>query len=300
MPSFMINMHAVAWMMITGFLAVSINTVARGLSADFHPFQLVFFYNILGLLAYLPALIRGHISLKTERSGLYWMRAVLEFVGFTLLFWAVTRMPLPNHTALSFTSPLFGSILAILFLREPNSLHRWIALALGAIGVLIVTQPWEQSFHISWLVVILAAFTFGCCGICIKKLTATEPSGRVAFYMLALTSIVALPFAISVWKTPSLEHLPVLLLLGIMVASVQYTVSQAYSRADVTMLVPFFFFNLVWSSLYGYFIFGEMVQTATLVGGVVIVCSTFYAAYQARKRTEHTNIRATEQAAAGN
>lgn len=300
MPQFIVNLHAVVWIVLTGFLAVSINTLARLLSDDFHYFQLVFFYNALGLLVYMPALFRGHLSLKTKRYPLYWFRAILEFAGFSLLFYAVTLMPLPTHTALSFTSPLFGSILAIMFLREPNSLHRWLAVGMGLVGVLIITEPWQGAFHLNWLLVLLAAFSFACCGICIKKLTSTEPSARVAFYMLALTAIVAFPFALENWRMPSWEHLPYLALLGVLVASVQYTVSQAYSRADVTTIVPFFFLNLVWSSIYAFFLFDEFIKPETLVGGAIIIGGTFYAAYQARRKVENINIRATEQAAAGN
>ncbi len=277
------NLEAIAWMILTGFVAVSINVIARYLSSDFHPFQLVFFYNAVGLMIYMPFVLRSHITVKTARLRLYSLRAVMEFIGFSLVFYGLTLMPLPVHTALGFTSPLFGTIAAVMFLKEENNPHRWLALIAGFAGVLIVTRPWTTDFGMSGGIMLVAALCFSVCMVCIKKLTATEPSGRVAFYMMALTAIISLPFAVSVWKWPSLHHLPYIMLMGALVAVVQFTVSQAFSKAHVSVVAPFFFLNLVWSSIYAYYIFDEVVQAWTIVGGGVILKATLYAIHHARK-----------------
>ena len=289
------NVQGIAWMILTGFLAVSIYTLVRHLSSDFHAFQLVFFYNALALLFYIPALLRRKIALRTERDYLYVLRATLEFVAFSLSFYALTRMPLPMHTSLSFTSPLFGSIAAVIFLKEPNNIHRWLALAIGFAGVLVVTRPGYDGFNDAAWLILLAAACFSVCGVCIKKLTHTEPSPRIAFFMVLMTAIIALPFAVSVWVMPHIHHLPWLLLLGLLVATVQYTVSQAFSKADMTIILPFFFLNLLWSSLYAYLFFDEIVSEWTVLGGAIILNGALYAAHTVRK----TNMRATTMATVG-
>jgi len=289
------NLQGIAWMVLTGFLIVSIYTIVRYLSPDFHPFQLVFFYDSIGLAMYLPFILRKHLNVKTERTRLYLLRAVLEFCGFSLSFYGLRLLPLPVHTALSFTSPLFGAIAAVILLREPNHSHRWIALLMGFAGVLVITRPGLTDFAGGGIVMVGAATCFSICMICIKKLTRTEPSARIAFYMLGFTSLISLPFAVSVWQWPELRHLPYLLLLGILVAMVQFSVSQAFSKTHVTVVTPFFYINLLWSSMYAYLVFNEVVSVWTLAGGAIILMATFYATHHARRIAKNplTQIHAT-------
>lgn len=277
------NLHAIGWMALAGLLIVSIYTVVRLLSADFHPFQLVFFYNALGLLVYLPFAWRRSFSVRTERMGLYALRATLEFAAFSVSFYALTFLPLPAHTALGFTSPLLGSLAAVLLLREPNCKHRWLALIVGFAGVLIVARPGFTDFGARGLIMLGSSACFALCMVIIKRLTQTEPSARIAFYMLGLTALIALPFALNVWRAPEMRHLPYILLLGALVAAVQYAVSQAFARADVTVVAPVFFLNLIWSSLVAYLVFEEVVDVWTILGGALIIKATAYAAHRARK-----------------
>lgn len=289
---------AMLWMMLTGFLSVSIYTLARKLGGHFHPTQTVFFYNALGALCYVPFVFTKSLSIKTERFSLYFARSMLEFTAFSLSFAAITQMPFPIHATLEFTSPLFGSLLAVYVLKERNHIHRWVALACGFIGVLLVTRPWTAEFPVASLLVLFAAVLFAGCGMCIKKLTHTEPPARIAFYMLTLTALIALPFAIYHWKMPLPEHIPLLLLFGALVAAVQFTVARAFASAPVTLILPFFFLNLVWASLYAFFLFDEMISVWTVIGAVFIVGGAAYAAYFARE-CDRQIMKAAEQASLG-
>ena len=282
---------------------MSINTAARYLSIhfDMHAFQLVFFYNILGLLFFLPFALKSNCGLKPERNDIYWLRAALEFSAFSLVFAALAHMPLPVHTALSFTSPLFGSIAAILILREPNSIHRWLALIIGFVGVMMIADA-ESANHGGNLLNIIdhvnpytwymlaGAVIFALCGVCIKVLTRTEPNMRITFHMMLMTAIVAAPFAIWKWQPIPDAAWGVLLLLGALVAAVQYSVSQAFSKGDMTLILPFFFLNLLWSALFGWIFFEEMLQSHTVYGAAVIMGASIYAAYMAKKEERKCSI----------
>ncbi len=289
---------AMLWMMLTGFLSVSIYTLARKLGGYFHPTQTVFFYNLLGACCYLPWIVTGHLHLKTAQTKLFGLRALLEFSAFSLSFTAITQMPFPVHATLEFTSPLFGSLLAVFVLKERNHVRRWIALLCGFVGVLIVTRPWTSEFPVASLYVLAAAMLFAGCGMCIKKLTETEPSSRIAFYMLSLTALCASPFALHFWKMPLPEHVPLLVMFGVLVAAVQFTVARAFASAPVTLILPFFFLNLLWASLYAFFLFGEMVSVWTILGGLFIVGGAAYAAIHARE-CDRQLMKAAEQASLG-
>ncbi len=282
------NLQAIAWMLLTGFLTISIITLAKFLSApphSFHAFQVVFFYNALALILFIPLLFRQNFSLSTTRKPLYFTRAVLEFSAFSLTFYGVTHLDLPVHTAISFIAPLMGSVTAVLILKERNYLYRWLALLMGFTGVLIVSRPWQADFDMLPVLAMLgAALCFAFCDVCIKRLTKTEPSPRIAFYMVSMTAAIALPFALWKWKSPELSQVPWLLLLGLMVACVQFAVSKAFSKGDVTLILPFFFFNIVWSSLYAFFLFNEAIDQPTMIGATVIIAATLYAAFEARRK----------------
>lgn len=297
------NLQAIAWMLLTGFLTITIITLGKFLSEpphSFHAVQVVFFYNALALAFFLPMWLKHKFTLATTRWSLYWTRAALEFTAFTLTFYGVTHLPLPAHTAISFIAPLMGSITAVLILKEKNYFYRWFALILGFTGVLIVSRPWREGFEMLPVFAMLgAALCFAFCDVCIKRLTRTEPSPRIAFYMVSMTATIALvailavslasdlfPEAVTfdVWMTPRAEHVPWLLLLGLMVAGVQYAVSKAFSKGDVTLILPFFFFNIVWSSLYAYFLFSEEIDRNTILGATVIIGATLYAAFEARRK----------------
>lgn len=295
------NIDAIYWILLTGFLAMGINTAARYLSIHFelHAFQLVFFYNILGLVFFLPFALKSKVGFKTTRKELYWLRAALEFSAFSLVFAALAYLPLPVHTALSFTSPLFGSIAAVLILKEPNSIHRWLALLVGFVGVLLIATSegeGDNGFlymlsHINiytWYM-LAGAVIFALCGVCIKKLTTTEPNMRITFNMLLMTAIIAAPFAVWKWAPIPNEAWGILLLLGILVAGVQYAVAQAFSKGDLTLLLPFFFLNLLWSALFGWLFFDEMLEPHTFVGAAIIMSASIYAAYMAKRegKTSH-------------
>lgn len=282
------NLQAIAWMLVTGFLTISIITLGKFLSEpphSFHAFQVVFFYNALALVFFVPIFLHKRISLRTTRYSLYGARAVLEFLAFSLTFFGVTHLMLPVHTAISFIAPLMGSVTAVLILRERNYLYRWLALFMGFSGVLMVSRPWQADFEMLPVLAMLgAALCFAFCDVCIKRLTKTEPAPRIAFYMVSMTAAIALPFALTVWKMPEQAHIPWLLLLGLMVAGVQFAVSKAFSKGDVTLILPFFFFNIVWSSLYAYFLFGEKIDQPTMIGASIIISATLYAAFMARKK----------------
>ncbi|MFO1241717.1 MAG: DMT family transporter [Rickettsiales bacterium] len=282
--------HAIFWMLMTGFLAVSINMLARTLGTEFHPFQIVFFYNAFGLIFLTPVVIYKRTELKTDKMRLFTTRSILEFTAFSVAFYAVGKLPFPTFTALSFTSPLFASIFAIFILKEDNTVHRWIALLIGFIGVLIMTKPGSDTFQYMTMLVLAAACCFALCSVTIKKLTRTEPPMRVAFYMVFLTACISAPFAVYYWQPIPLALWPKLALMGMLVASVQYTVSRALSMGEVTAILPVTYVNLLWSSIYAYILFNETITLIVILGGGLIVAAAFYAAKFGHRKTPISDV----------
>ncbi len=295
--------QAIGWMLITSFTAKSIEAVAKHLSTDFTAPQIVLFYNSCALLFMLPWLMRRRIRKPRKVEWkLFTLRAFLEFSAFTLLFAAIgSGVPLPVVTTLEFSSPLLGTALAVLIFKERSDLHTWLALAIGFIGVLVVIRPGAASFEMTSLLVMAATFFFAGCSMTIKALSRTQRPSHIAFFMLWMTAIIALPFSIFgwdmqtqslaiVWHTPALHQVPWLLVLGALVYVVQFAVGKAFSKADLTVVLPIFFTGIIWSSGYGYFIFDETLDAMTFIGAAFIIAATMYSTWRAEKRHRTTHI----------
>jgi len=270
--------QAILWMLLANFLTVSVNTIAKSFGADFSAFQMVFFYNLFGLLWLLPFIKREDCHVRSPRNKLFFLRSVLEFAGFASVFFALEYIPLPTQASLGFTSPIFSAILAIWLLKEQNSLARWISLVVGFAGVLVVTQPWNNNIDSHAWMVIFSSLCFAGCGICIRKLASSEKPLRITFYMLVITSIISLPFALLDWHPLHLSQIPLLLLMGAMVTGAQTAVSLALHKGEVTLVLPFTFAGLIWASLYGWLIFGQTVGVWTYVGAAMILSASIYVA----------------------
>ena len=266
-------------MIIVGVFSVIITVIGKTLGETFHPFQIMFFYCSMGALVLLPsAVIHYGCNKSALPTGIRWryhlMRTGLEFAGFSLVFYSLIQLPLPMQTALAYTVPLFASLFAVLFVGEVITRKIAISLLLGMVGVCIIHNPFtaELTSNITLGIgaVILSSAMFGICGSLIKLSSATTPPLLIAMIMLTFTTIVATPFALSVWTAPTAEHLPWLIAFGGCTALVQYSVGRALKLGMITKLMPLTYLNLVWASLFAYFLFDELISERTIYGSLFI------------------------------
>ncbi len=270
------------WFVLTGALSVVINTLMRVLSESFgyHPFQLVFFYSAMGAGLYLPAFLRSPHLLHTKRVKLYATRAVLEVSAFSLVFLSLTLLPFAMFTTLTFTTPIIASFAAVYLLGEHMTPRKWIGLLMGFSGIIIVANPSSESTTLAVLLPVAASVCFAGCGVSIRKLAHSEPPARIAFITLSMMAVVSFPLALPFWQSPSVAHIPYLLILASLVAAVQFCVGQALQRVELSVAQPLLFLNLIWSIILGYLLFGEQVQLTTMLGACCIVAGVIYSVRQ--------------------
>jgi len=260
--------------------------IVRHLSDSFHTFQVVLCYNGFALACLLPWLLRGGTrTLKTDKLKLFSLRAILEFVSFSFSFYALSQIPLPTHTALLFVTPIFGTIIALVILKERPTLYSYVCIACGFVGVLIITRPGVEAFSVGILAALMAAVGFACCGNVIKLLTRTEPSIRIAFYMLSMSTVISLPFGLYHWNAPEPMQWLWLTVIGVLGFTQQLAVAKALSKVPYTTIIPLNFSQLVFVSIIAYVFFGEVIDQWTLAGAVLIIGGTLYNAYQSSRRS---------------
>ena len=253
--------------------------IVRGVAAEIHPFEIAFSTSLFSFTFYLPWLVRTRFrTLRTNKIGIHWMRALLNASAVSGWYIALTMTPLADAVALALTGPLMVTLGAVLFLGEPARVRRWIALGVGISGALLIIRPGFQAFSTGfWFVFIAISCTAGS-RLITKHLTQSESSASIGAWMALLQVPITLVLAVFFWSWPNPTQLAMMITIGLMVGGAHYTLTVAYKRAELGALEPFNFARLVIATLIGYFIFDENPDTMTWIGGAIIVVSTSYIA----------------------
>lgn len=257
------------------------------------PYQILLCYSAIATLCMLPWAIRqGRAGLATTRWKHYSLRALLEYGAYTMTLIALTYVgpnstfTLPMHTALNFITPLLATVATIVILKEKSSPHTWAALALGFIGVLVITRPGMIPANPGVLYVLGAALGFSCCGVVIKLLCSTESPKKIAFYLLLMTTVLAIPLGVRHWQQPTAEAWFWLILIGVISWAVQILVGKAISKVPYMVIIPLNFVQLVFSTMLSYFVYDRPAGVFTYLGAAIIVAGTIYNAYRNRVHAE--------------
>lgn len=255
--------------------------VVRHLSADLHPFEIVFFRNLFAFVVLLPWLLRvGWEPLKTRQIGGHALRAFLNLIAMLTHFYALAITPLAKVASLGFVSPLFATLFAVLFLHEKLRARRLAALFAGFLGALIIIRPGTEAMSLGALLVLISAAVWGLALIVIKRLSRTDSSFTIAAYAGLLITPFSLIPALFVWQWPEPATWGWLIAVGAIGAAMHMTGAQAFRLADATAVLPVDFTKLGWAAIIGYFFFGEVPELWVWVGGAVIFASTIYIAYR--------------------
>ncbi len=272
-------LRAVLLMLGSACLFALMAVVIRLASAQLHPFQITFFRSAFGALFALPLLyVHGWQLLRTPRLGFYVLRCVLGMGGMLAGFWAIVNLPLAEAVALSYSSPLFVTIGAVLFLGEIVRRRRWSAVLVGFIGVLVIVRPGSAAFSAASLVALLAASMSGAVTISIKWLTGSEPADRIVLLTSLLWVPLSLPAAMAVWQWPHADIWPWLVLSGALGTGGHYCWTRALRLADASLLAPFSYLQLLIVAALAWWIFGEDVDRYTAAGAAIIIGASLYIA----------------------
>ena len=256
----------------------------RHVTQSVHPFEAAFFRNLFGLLVLAPSFaVHGLRPLRTRRFGLHCARATLNVVAMLAFFYALSITPVVLVQALAFTSPLFTAVLAVLLLGERIRARRLTAIVIGFAGTLLIIRPGVQPLELGPALVLASAAVWGYVVILIKSLARTDSAVTITAYMVLLMSPMTLVCALFVWTWPTGGELAVLVGVGIAGTIAQMCMTQALRLADTTVVLPFDFTKLVWSAFFAWLLFGELIDSWTLLGALVIFAGGLYVAYRERQ-----------------
>jgi drug/metabolite transporter (DMT)-like permease len=276
----------IGYMVYVGVANTFMLSAVKHVSETLHPFEVSFFRCAFGFLLLLPVIWRagGLTVLATGRPGLHLLRGLLNAGGMLTFFLAISLVSLATASAISFSAPLFASLLAVIFLREKIGLHRSLALVVGFLGTIVILRPGGEVFGGGALLALGSSLLWAGAMIVIKRLTFTDSPLCITAWAAFSVGVFTLIPAIFFWRWPTLEEWGWLVLIGGLGNTVQYGFSKAFQLADATVVLPFDFLKLVWASIIGFLIFSEMPDIWTWVGGIIIFAASFYVAYRERQK----------------
>ena len=272
------------WTGSAGFIFSILNSLMRALTLQhIEPFQAQFLRYFLGLVVLLPIIWRvGWINYRPKQVGGQFTRGALHTMGLCLWFTALPRIPLADMTAIGFTGPIFIMIGAYLFFKEPMRWERWVATALGFLGVMIVVGPkvsmGADGTGIYHLVMLGSAPLFAASFLLTKALTRYENTGTILVWQSITVSIFSLPLALVHWQAPTLWEWLGFLLCGALGSAGHYCLTRSFRAADISATQSAKFLDLVWSALMGWLLFSDVPTFSTLIGGMLISAATIWVA----------------------
>lgn len=254
--------------------------IVRHMTETMPSTTVVFYRNFFALLWLMPwFFLIGRKTIRKPRWNLYFMRGGFGLAAMQLWFYAVSVVPLPLATALSFTSPLISAALAVLIFKEKGSVAMWVSMLIGFVGVFVILRPGTEAFDWNALWVMFTAAMWSISGIIIKSLTKTESPVAVVFFMGLIMTPLSLPFLFINWQVPVGEEWLWLIALGLVSCLFQIALSYAIATTDLVNILPFDFTRLLFVSILAYFFFGEVLDSWTLIGALIIVASTVAATH---------------------
>ncbi len=271
-----------ALLMLGSTLAFGLMAIAIRYATRYVPTQEVaFFRNAFGLLALLPMLIRpGSAPLKTQQLPRYFLRSAIGLASMLCAFWAIGHLPISQAISLSYSTPLFVTIAAVLWLGETVRMRRWAAVMIGFIGVLIIVRPGSTSFTPGTLVAVGAAVLSSLVAIQIKQLTRVDSADTVVFYTYVFWVPLSLVPALFVWVWPTGLAWVWLVATGVLGTLGQLLWTRALRLGEVSALTPISFMQLPLVSLLGWLLFNETLDRWTVIGAGIILGANAYIAHR--------------------
>jgi len=263
--------------MFISVCAFSLMDVIVKWSDDYPVGQVLFFRGFCGIIPILFLIPKDRFLdfYKTERPILHIKRCLAGLIAIVSIFVALRNLPLATVVSISFASPIFTTIFSIFLLNEKVGFYRWLAVFVGFIGIIIISEPGFSSLNIYYIYPIIFCLGLSYVAIAIRKLSATEPVWLISFFFSFSILIFSFFSLYQQWIMPSLIDLILLSSIGILGGIANLWLSQSYKFSEVSLVSPLKYLALVFAIVFGYFIWDEIPTIKTLMGALLVILSSF-------------------------
>lgn len=262
---------------MTGLCFVAVTAIVKYMGPRVPPAEAAFLRYLLGLVFLIPMLPSLRQTRLTARQWrLFSLRGLCHAGGVILWFYAMTRIPIAEVTAMNYLAPVYVTIGAALFLGERLAARRIAAVIVALIGAAVILRPGFREVSPGHIAMLVAAVIFAGSYLIAKVVADETPAGVVVGMLSIFVTIALLPFALADWVTPTAGDLGLLFLVACFATAGHYTMTLAFAAAPVTVTQPITFLQLVWAVLLGAIVFAEPVDIWVILGGLVILASVSF------------------------
>lgn len=270
------------------FSLIVLDAGVKWLTDGYSPFQIAFMRYLVGLVFAVAIASRagGIGTLKTQRLSGHGLRSVFNLATMLTFYYALAALPLANAMAISYAGPLFMTALSVPLLRERVGPRRWAAVVIGFVGVLVILQPSGTGFNAAAVLALTSAFLYALTLITSRQLSTTEPSHTILFYYsvgVLIATGATMPW---LWITPSWHDFWIFLLVSVSGSVGQFFLNQAFRYGEVSLLAPLDYTGLVWATLFGWMLWGDLPSLTVVAGALIVVGSTLYIVHRERQKAE--------------
>lgn len=263
------------------FLLISINDVIlKIIVAELPSWQIMAIRSGFSLMMLMPfvawQMATGSGTIATRRPGAHLFRACLSAVSIFSYFEALRELDLPVATTILFVTPFFVVALSGLVLGERVTANRWIAVAIGFAGALIIIRPGPAGVSVAALLALLSAATWGAAMVAMRNLAKTEGTLSVILYFNLFICLVAGVMALPGWQSVPPRTIGIIAIIAVVQLSAQFFMMTAFRFASASVVAPVQYTQLLWSVLAGWLVFSVVPGPHVLAGAAVIVASGLY------------------------
>ncbi len=263
--------------MFISVCAFSLMDVIVKWSDDYPIGQVLFFRGFCGIIPILFLIPKDRFVnfYKTSRTFLHFKRCLAGLIAITSIFIALRNLPLATVVSISFAAPIFTTIFSIFLLNEKVGFYRWLAVLVGFIGIIIISEPGFSSLNFFYIYPIIFCLGLSYVAIAIKKLSSTEPVWLISFFFSFSIMILSFFTFYQNWIMPSLTDIFLLSFIGILGGLANLWLSQSYKISEVSLVTPLKYLALVFAIIFGYIFWEEIPTTKTLIGSLLVILSSF-------------------------
>ena len=263
--------------MFISVCAFSLMDVIVKWSDDYPVGQVLFFRGFFGIIPILFLIPKDRYVdfYKTTRPMLHLKRCLAGLIALVAIFIALRNLPLATVVSISFAAPIFTTIFSIFMLNEKVGFYRWLAVIVGFVGIVIISEPGFSSLNFYYIYPIIFCLGLSYVAIAIRKLSSTEPVWLISFFFSFSIMILSFFSFYQNWILPSFIDLFLLAMIGILGGLANLWLSQSYKFSEVSLVTPLKYLALIFAIIFGYFIWDEIPTLKTLLGAALVILSSF-------------------------
>ena len=262
--------------MFISICAFSVMDVIVKWTNDYPVGQVLFFRGFCGLIPILFIIPKERYIdfYKTSRPLLHFKRCMAGIIALISIIIALRNLPLATVVSVTFAAPIFTTIFSIFLLNEKVGFYRWLAVMVGFIGIIVISEPGFSSLNFYFILPIIFCLGLSYVAITIRRLSTTEPVWLIGFFFSISIMILSFFTFYQNWLLPNLVDLFLLSMIGILGGLANLWLTQSYKLSEVSLVTPVKYLALVFAIIFGYLIWDEIPTTKTLFGAILVIASS--------------------------